>query len=235
MNKNVILFTHHYVDDFIKWNYENVKSLNPEWDVIPIGFEGYSLLSNSLTVNKQKYPTNYNLLEHSYNRSTDWSDPDLFLYDGWNQIPHYDGYFLYEYDTVCNVPVNSFFDTTMDFFGNNVNNPAPEDWYWVELYRKYNIHNKNFPILYGYGQSTCIFLKNHIVKNCFIEITRNKHLYCDMLSEIRGGTLTKMYTEIKPSREDIREFVWWGKCGLTLGKKEYFYHPIKNFEELKTI
>lgn len=232
---NVILFTHHYVDDFIKWNYKNVQNLNPDWDVIPIGFENYDLLPGSFKVNKDKYPTNYSLLEYSYIKSTDWADPDLLIYDAYYQMPTYDGYFMYEYDTVCNVSVNSFFDTSMDFFGNNIENPGSEKWWWVELYRRFNKFNSTFPNLYSYGQSTCVFFKNFILEKLYKEVTENKHLYCDMLSEIRGGTLTHMHTDIKASRDDIRQFVWWEYRGLTLGKKEYFYHPIKNFEDLKNI
>jgi hypothetical protein len=56
-----------------------------------------------------------------------------------------------------------------------------------------------------------------------------------MLSEIRGGTLVKQFTELKKPREDIRDFIWWETNGLKFGQNEYFYHPIKNFTEAELI
>jgi hypothetical protein len=54
----LILFSHHKVDELTIDRFNNVKNLNPSWDVIPIGFEGYELLPNSIITNKEKYPTN---------------------------------------------------------------------------------------------------------------------------------------------------------------------------------
>jgi hypothetical protein len=235
MNKKLILFSHHYADDFVKWNYENTKKLNSDWDVIPIGFPGYQLLPNSVVVDKSKYPTNFNVVRKHPDKHVDWADPDLFIYDGYFQFPNYEMYFLLEYDTISNVSVDKFFDMSLDFFGNNLNHPAAEDWYWVELYRECNPYSVNFKTLYGYGQSTCIFFKNEVLKKCYLEVTSNKHFYTDMLSEIRGGTLVKQFTELKKPREDIRDFIWWETNGLKFGQNEYFYHPIKNFTEAELI
>ncbi len=55
MNTKVILFSHHKVDDLTIERFNNVKKLNPSWDVIPIGFEGYELLESSIITNKEKY------------------------------------------------------------------------------------------------------------------------------------------------------------------------------------
>lgn len=235
MNNNVILFTHHFVNDFVKWSFENVKFLNPRWDVVPIGFKGFNLLENSITVNIKDYPHNANILENVPQYNQEWASPDLFCYDGYRQLPNYSGYFLYEYDTVCNIPIEKFFNINVDFFGNNINNPAEETWDWAKLYRKHNPFNNYFVNLYGYGQSTCIWFKNHILKKCYEEVIKNKHLYNDMLSEIRGGTLVKQFTELRKPMENIRDYIWWEIDGLKLDRDEYFLHPIKNFEILDLI
>jgi len=232
MNRKLIVFTHHFVNDFVKWNFENVKKLNSDWDIIPIGFGGRgSLLENSVIVDKEKYPVNFKLIEYSYVPTVEWSEPDLFLYESYFKFPDYDCYFMYEYDTVCNVPIEQFFDISVDFFGNNIMNPALDTWWWADLYRKFNENNVLFPTLYGYGQSTCIFFRNHILKQCFEEVVKNKNTYCHMLSELRGGTLTSKFTSLKSSRPDIRDFIWWENKGLKFGERNYFYHPIKSLDE----
>lgn len=228
MNKKVIIFSHHKVDDLTIERFNKVKELNPTWDVCPIGFEGYQLLPNSIITNKEKYPTNKDIQYFAFYNHLDWFDPDLFLYEMYIQKPYYEEYFLYEYDTGSNIPIESFFDTNVDFFGNGICNPAREDWDWVKLYRKHNPYNIKFPTLYAYGQSTCIYFKNHILSKCVNEILTNKHLYNGMLSEVRGGTLVNQFTTLKKGREDIEKYISWTindiKVDLT---KPYFYHPIK--------
>lgn len=228
MNKKLILFSHHYVDDLVISRFNNIKNLNSDWDIFPIGFEGYQLLSNSLITNKEKYPVNHGLVPYSDNKHVDWADPDLFLYDGYLQKPNYDSYFLYEYDTICNVSIDSFFDTSLDFFGNYISNPADEKWWWVEKYRLLNPHNTLLKTLYAYGASTCIYMINDIVSKCAKEVTTNKHLYNNMLSEIRGGTLVSNFTTLKKGRPDIEEYISWNPKLIEVNKsKDYFYHPIK--------
>ena len=228
MNKKLILFSHHYVNDIIVDRFNVLKKLNPTWDVIPIGFEGYDLLPNSIVTNKEKYPTNHELVPYSLVKNVDWADPDIFLYDGYFQKPNYDSYFLYEYDTISNVSIESFFNTNVDFFGNGICNPAREDWDWVKLYRKHNPYNTKFPILYAYGQSTCIYFKNHILKQCIDEVIVNKHLYDGMLSEIRGGTLVSQFTTLKKGRNDIEKYISWNPNDIKIDfTKEYFHHPVK--------
>jgi hypothetical protein len=235
MKKQLIIFSHHYVDEFVMWNFNNVKNLNPDWDILPIGFNGYSLIEHSLVVDKSLYPINDSLIPYSPIKTSDWADPDLFIYESWRKFPYYEGYFLYEYDTVCNINISSFFNINVDFFGNNINNPANENWMWVELYRKFNEYSSNFTKLYGYGQSTCIYSKNYILEQCYYELIENKKFYNSMLSEIRGGTLFKKFCELIPSRSDINDFIWWKKLEIKNIKKEYFYHPIKNFKEFESI
>ena len=157
----LILFSHHKVDELTIDRFNTVKKLNPSWDVIPIGFEGYELLEGSIITNKEKYPSNQSIRYFAYYHHLDWFDPDLFLYEGYIQKPDYDEYFLYEYDTDSNVSIESFFDTNVDFFGNGICNPAREDWDWVKLYRKHNPYNIKFPILYAYGPVSYTHLRAH--------------------------------------------------------------------------
>ena len=151
-----------------------------------------------------------------------------FLYDGYFQMPNYDEYFLYEYDTISNVSIEEFFNTDVDFFGNGVRSPADEKWWWPELYRKLNPYNVEFTNVHSYGQSTCIYFKNHILKHCAEEVVKNKHLYCEMLSEIRGGTLVSQITTLKSGREDIEKYISWTSDDIKIDlNKPHFYHPVK--------
>ena len=228
MYKKLILFSHHTVDELTIDRLNTVKKLNPSWDIIPIGFEGYKLLEGSIITNKEKYPSNKDIQYFASYNHIDWFDPDLFLYEGYIQKPNYDEYFLYEYDTASNVSIESFFDTAVDFFGNGICNPAREDWDWVKLYRKHNPYNTKFPILYAYGQSTCIYFKNHILKQCVSEVITNKHLYDGMLSEVRGGTLVSQFTTLKKGRHDIEKYISWTHNDIKVNSKiPHFYHPVK--------
>jgi hypothetical protein len=228
MNKKLILFSHHYVNDIIVDRFNVLKKLNPTWDVISIGFEGYDLLPNSIVTNKEKYPTNHGLVPYSLVKNVDWADPDIFLYDGYFQKPNYDSYFLYEYDTISNVSIEEFFNTNVDFFGNYICDPAPEEWWWVEKYRLLNQYNTYFNKLYGYGASTCVFMSNDIIRKCSNEVISNKHLYNNMLSEVRGGTLVSQFTSLKKGRNDIEKYISWKQELINIDlSKDYFYHPIK--------
>lgn len=228
MNTKLILFSHHKIDELTINRFNTVKKLNPSWDVIPIGFEGYELLEGSIVTNREKYPTNKKLIEFANFHNEDWANPDLFLYDGYFQMPNYDEYFLYEYDTMSNVSIEEFFNTDVDFFGNGVRSPADEKWSWPELYRKLNPYNVEFTNLHSYGQSTCIYFKNHILKYCAEEVVKNKHLYCEMLSEIRGGTLVSQITTLKSGREDIEKYISWTPNDIVIDlSKSHFYHPVK--------
>lgn len=228
MNTKLVLFSHHYVSDVVIERINNLKRLNPNWDVKSIGFEGYNLLPDSIVVNKDKYPSNFELRGLHPNHHIDWFDPDFYLYDAYLQHPDYNGYFLYEYDTICNTSIDSFFDTSLDFFGNNVLNPAEEDWEWIQRYRSLNKYHTHFKSLYAYGQSTCIYMSNKILKYCVNEVIKNKHLYCNMLSEIRGGTLVKQITDLKVGVENISKYINWNSAYINVDlNTPHFYHPVK--------
>ncbi len=132
MNKKLILFSHHYVDLNIIDRFKNLKKLNPYWDVISIGFEGCNLLDNSIQIKKNIYPSNKDIHYYVPNNHLDWFDGDLCLYDIYRHYNDYNEYFLYEYDTICNVSIESFFDTRLDFFGSTICNPGEESWEWIK-------------------------------------------------------------------------------------------------------
>jgi len=228
MNKKLIIFSHYYVNDIIINRYNQLKKLNPTWDILSMGFDGYDLIPNSVVLYKQKYPTNKEIQYYVASNHLDWFDSDLFIYEGYIQRPDYDEYFLYEYDTECNVSIESFFNTNNDFFGNRICDPATEDWDWVKLYRKHNINNSIFTTLYSYGQSTCVYFKNYILKQCVDELLKNKHLYENMFCEIRGGTLTNQFTKLKKGRDDIKKYISWTSSDIYVDKNiPHFYHPVK--------
>ena len=228
MNKKLILFSHHKVDELTINRFNSVKKLNPNWVVIPIGFEGYELLEDSIITNKEKYPSNKDIQYFVPQYHLDWFDPDLFLYEGYIQKPNYDEYFLYEYDTICNVSIESFFNTRLDFFGSTICNPGEESWEWIKLYRKHNIYNEKFKNIYSCGQTTCIYFKNHILKQCVEEVLKNNHLYNNMFSEIRCGTLVNQFTELKRGMDNINKFISWNVNDISVNKNiPYFYHPVK--------
>jgi hypothetical protein len=224
----LILFSHHSIDPYVIERFEAVKKLNPTWDVIPIGFKEHVLLPNSLIVDASLYPTDFDIQYHVPKYHVHWFECDLFLYDGYRQRPDYDAYFLYEYDTISNIGIDLFFDTSLDFFGNNIENPANEDWEWVKLYRKHNIYHRHFEKIYSYGQSTCIYMVNDIIKKCTEEVINNKHLYNNMLSEIRGGTLVHQFTDLKKGKRDVQNFISWTPSDINVNlNASYFYHPVK--------
>ena len=228
MNKKLVLFSHHYVDDIVIERFNNLKNLNPTWDIIPIGFEGYNLLDGSIILNNDKFPSNQELVYFAPKYHVNWFDADLFLYEGYIQKPNYDEYFLYEYDTICNVSIESFFNTRLDFFGSTICNPGEESWEWIKLYRKHNIYNEKFKNIYSCGQTTCIYFKNHILKQCVEEVLKNNHLYNNMFSEIRCGTLVNQFTELKRGMDNINKFISWNVNDISVNKNiPYFYHPVK--------
>lgn len=228
MNKKVILFSHYYVDDSLVRRINNLKRLNTDWDIIPVGFEGYNLFDDSIEINRDKYPTNYDIHYYVPNNNIDWFNGDLCLYECYLRLSHYDEYFLYEYDTICNVSIEEFFDTTVDFFGSTICNPASEDWEWVKLYRKHNTNSNYFKTLYSCGQTTCLYFKNKVLKRCTEELFNNKHLYNNMFSEVRCGTIINQFSTLNKGRCDINDYVSWTPNDIKIDiNKSYFYHPVK--------
>jgi len=106
-----------------------------------------------------------------------------------------------------------------------IDNLHTEDWSNPDffLYSGYSFNN-----LHSYGQSTCIYFKNHILKKCTEEILKNKSLYDNMLSEIRGGTLVSQFTFLKSGRDDIEKYISWTVDDINIDTKiPHFYHPYK--------
>lgn len=226
--KKLILFSHHYVDDVVVKRFENLQQLNPSWDIISIGFEGYELIENSVKINRNKYPTNNDIHYYVPNNNIDWFNGDFCLYESYLKFPDYDEYFLYEYDTICNVSIENFFNTTVDFFGSTICNPASEDWEWVKLYRKHNINNIHFKTLYSCGQTTCLYFKNEILKKCVNELFNNIHLYNNMFSEVRCGTIVNQFAKLNIGRNYINNFISWTSKDININlNQSYFYHPVK--------
>jgi hypothetical protein len=226
------IFSHHFVNDFVKWNFANLRRLNPTWDVISIGFDNYNLLQDSLVVDKSIYPSNSRLAQAFKTYNEDWCDPDFFLYEAYRRRPNYDGYFLCEYDTVGNTAINDFFDTSVDFFGNNISQPVDESWYWVEQYRRLNDFAEENLNLATCGQLACVYASARVAKLCYEEVTRNKRIYDDMLSELRLGTIVSKFCKMDKARMDIRDYIWWERAGLRFGRKKWFYHPVKTMSQL---
>lgn len=226
--KKAIIFTHHEDSQRTRERLENLKKLNPDWDVFPAGFKGYQLIEGSHQAVKDGLPSNKKLAEVT-KLNEDWLDPDLIFYDFYRNYSEYEGYFVYEYDTICNVPVDSFFDTSLDFVGNDVKDPAPEGWYWSILYRSINPLHTKFESLKSYGISSCLYFSNRIMRKCIEELTANRELYDSMLSEARGGTIVAMHAPLIRARPDIQNYIGWKIDDIDpdTSRDKYFYHPIK--------
>lgn len=228
MKNRLIIFSHYYVDKKVINTFDNVKLLNPEWDIVPIGFENYELLENSLIIKKDEYPSNKDIQYYDAKKRLEWYEGDLCLYDCYLKLPNYEEYFLYEYDTICNVSIRSFFNTNVDFFGNNIDNPIKENKEWVTLYRKHNSYNYYFDKFYSCGQTTALYFKNKILKQCTEELIENKIFYDNMFSEVRCGTLVNKFTNLIQSRSNIKEYISWKIEDIILDfDVPYFYHPVK--------
>lgn len=226
--RKLILFSHYYVNNIIIERFKNLKRLNTDWDIKPIGFSGYNLLNDSIKIDRDRYPTNNNIQYYVPENNIDWFNGDLCLYESYIKFPDYDEYFLYEYDTICNVSIENFFDTTVDFFGSTICNPATEEWEWVKLYRKHNTNNTYFKTLYSCGQTTCVYFKNKILRQCTEELFNNKHLYDNMFSEVRCGTIVNKFATLNKGRTDIDGFIGWTPIDIQIDLNQpYFYHPVK--------
>lgn len=230
--KKLIIFTHHFVNDFVKWNFKNIKKLNPTWDIIPVGFNKYNLLDSSIKVCCDKYPKNDNLIKEYPQYEVEWSQPDILFYESYIQNPNFEKYFIIEWDCISNVSIESFFPdiNNNDFLGNNISvfEDSDDSWEFIKKYKKYGGVLKN---LASYGQSCCLYFSNGVLQKISEEVIKNKHLYNNMLSELRGGTLINKFSGLKKLRDDIRDFVWWNNMDLVFGKNQYFYHPIKGFDD----
>ena len=71
-------------------------------------------------------------------------------------------------------------------------------------------------------------MSNDIIRKCSNEVISNKHLYNNMLSEVRGGTLVSQFTSLKKGREDINDFISWTPDDININTNQpHFYHPVK--------
>lgn len=229
-NNKAIIFTHHENSDFEQQNSNIIKGYNPDWDFYPIGFEGYDLLPGSLVACREDYPNNTGLatITKECGDNPDWYSCDILLCEAYRQIPNYESYFVIEYDTVCNCSIEDFFKLDKDFFGNNIKHNVDE-WEWVDRYLSFsNSTKRDFGAI---GQSTCIFFKNYALKKFYTEMTDNKHLYHNMLSELRVGTVMKSLNILNKPRPDIEDFISYETWRVNPNfNQKYFYHPIKSFD-----
>ena len=232
MKDRVIFFTHHGNNSFEQINLQIVKKLNPEWDVIPIGFEGYILLEDSAVAYRDGYPCNISLSCNGESTpAVDWYSADILFAEAYRQYPNYKDYFFYEYDTISNVSVDSFFDTSVPFFGPRCVYPPPNDWNWIKSYLKFANSQK---LKFGNaGQTTCMFFQNEILKQFYTKITENhRKVYNNMFSELRIGTIVGATGEIRKSRDDIEEYISWKDSYIKLNyERDFFYHPIKQMPD----
>lgn len=223
-----IFFTHYKVGTLEKINSGHIEDLNPDWDFYTIGFEGHNLLGGSLIANRTPYPNNVGLSVYSnIGMPPDWYDCDLLFCEAQRLKPKYKHYFFIEYDTICNVPIEDFFDIRGDFFGSNVEIDV-KDWEWVQRYK--NFDNSKDMDFAGSGQSTAVYFSSSILKKYRTEITKNRRLYSNMLCELRLGTIMKKLGVLKNSREDINRYINWSTEELYIDTNiDYFYHPVKQF------
>lgn len=228
MKDKAIFFTHHGDNSFEQLNLQIVKKLNPEWDVIPIGFEGYTLLQNSTIAYRDRYPCNISLSCTGEGIPVvDWYSADILFAEAYRHYPNYKSYFFYEYDTICNVPVDSFFDTSVSFFGSDDAYPMRDEWNWIKWYLNFSNSQK---LKFGHaGVTTCMFFQNEILKEFYTQVTKNhQKVYNNMFSELRVGTIVGSIGQLRKSRPDIHEYISWDPVHLKLNyEKEFFYHPIK--------
>lgn len=240
--KKLIIFTHFRNSEFEILNFDHVKKLNPDWDIVSVGFEGNELLDNSIYVSYDKYPRNIELAKitgagENYTNRENWLSCDILIAETYNNFPNYDGYFLYEFDTISNVPIDYFFKLNKDFLGNNCGeNIENGGWEWVEYYRKVG-GRKNIKLGTA-GQNTCMYFSNRAIKHFYDEMILNKNtIYNNMLSEMRIGTIIQQKFKINKIRKDINLYVSSNSADPHLKNikfsDSYFYHPVKSIDILK--
>lgn len=235
MNKNLIIFSHHYFNEEIMRRYHLLKKNNTTWDLISIGFEEHKkdLINESIVVSSKNYPDNSKVSENARGDThTNWSQPDLFLYEAYLRFPHYEKYFLIEYDTAFNCSIEDFFPNinTFNHFGNNVFNELGDWWIFYQIYKKYNIDYLPIEQCASIGQATCLYLDNKLISLITKEVINNKNQYDQMVGELRLGTLVKKFNKtLIKSREDISNFISFDASNLNFdfNQSKYFYHPFK--------
>lgn len=233
-NKKLIIFCHHFIDFNIEYRFSLLRTFNPSWDIVSIGFEKHkqNLLNNSIIVDINQYPNNNMACEARPGSNIEWVMADTFLYETYKHLPNYDKYFLIEYDTIFNCSIEDFFPKINEYnhFGSNAFNSLNESWIFYQIYKKYNQHHLAIENCGSIGQTTCIYMDNNLLKKAVLEINNNKHLYSQMNSELRLGTIIKKINgTVMSGRDDISDYISWDRerIKLDLSKNQYFYHPVK--------
>lgn len=221
--KICIILSHHYVDDTVSYRFENLKKLNPDCDIFSVGLSGYDLLSQSIVIDRNLWPSNNNIKI----KTIDWSLGDLCLYQTYINYPNYDIYFLLEYDTAFNVPVLEFFPniTSQDCGMNYGPDFDVTKWYWYN--EKYDPKLISKEYLASTGPTTCLWFHNHLLSQISHELMNNVFLYNNMFSELRLGTLTKKFTNIKLNKPKIFKYISYLPSLIEKKQSVYFYHPCK--------
>lgn len=234
--KKLIIYTHFKNTEFEKINFDHLKKLNPNWDIVPVGFNNQDLIENSLSVNPETYPCNKKLsLECKCNEN--WLSCDILIAETFFNYPNYDGYFLYEFDTICNVPIENFFEINGDFLGNNCEeNIQSKPWEWINYYKQLTLNTSSK--LGTSGQNTCMYFSKNAISHFYNEMKLNKNnIYDNMLSELRIGTIVQQKFKIKRIKETISKYVSCDpndKNLIDINLNEaLFYHPVKSINVLK--
>jgi hypothetical protein len=233
MNKTLILFSHHFVEEYIEDRFKLLKKINKDCDIKAIGFkDSKNLLTESIIVDTKKYPNN-EAFSRYFDKHTNWSETDLFLYEAYFQYPNYDKYFLLEYDTIFNTSIETFFPKIKEcnHFGSNVYNDLnDENWIFYKIYKEKNEFSLELEETASIGQTSCIYVNNELLSLISKEIIEKKEIYSSMNAELRLGTLIKKFNKfLIKSREDIGDYISWDESNIKidLNKKEFFYHPAK--------
>lgn len=223
--KICIIFSHYYIDNTVIQRFINLQKYNLLCDVIPIGLSGYQLLPNSIIIDRNLWPDNKDM----YLKTLDWSLGDLCIYQTFIDKPDYDIYFLLEYDTAFNTPILDFFpNITHQNCGYNYGpNFDISNWYWYK--EKYKNINTSFTFneLKSSGPTTCLWWHKELLSDIVNEILTNKNKYNNMFSELRLGTVTKKFTDIKISKINIKDFISYLPEQVLETHNSYFYHPRK--------
>lgn len=227
-NRVSILFLHYNRSNVTLQNFERVKKYNPTKNIYPIGFSGCDLIEGSHVVNKSVdiYPTNNAFLNKDENRSVEWYEADILIYDFYRFHPNLPVYFIVEWDTYCNCSLEEFYGDKLylNNFGHSVRTGGKlEDWYW---YKQLTDEQKTMKDIGGIGPTSCLLFTNKLLSLMVDRITSNPRQYDNMFSELRMGTLVQQSGYIL--NEINNENITWNESLLNVDKNvKGYYHPVK--------
>ena len=226
--KLCVIYSHYYVDEVVKYRFDNLRSLNPDAQIVPVGLSGYTLLPNSLFVDRNIWPNNNNLNCNISNK-IDWTLGDLCVYQTFLNHNNFDYYFLIEYDTAFNTSILDFFDIESKQYAGNVPDCNLSKWCWFKRYKFSRSKIKKIPDneLASTGPTTCLWWSHNILQKVVTECFLNKNIYCNMFSELRLGTLTKKFTKISKNLPNNSDFISWDHENIKENHSKFFYHPRK--------